>query len=622
MKNINKIVGYFVLFTALMMAVGCSDDWLDPKPLSFYTPENAFQDYQGLKTGTDMLNRDVRYLEFYPTGFSQDPAYLTEAFFSDIGVNGRVDDASAPQDLVRQITPSANLSGGNRARVHFYWQALYKGIKDANTIISRSEFAEFDNENQKKEVLALAYFHRAYRYYRLVNQFGDVPFIAEEVTGPRYDFYTTKREVILRQMKEDLDQTVEFIPKNVHIGMVTQGAAYHLLTKINLALAEFDDAIASASAVIDGGSHSLMTQRFGNAVGSDDPTKNVTWDLHQNKNKTSSENREALYVVTDEYEDESATPTGLEIKRQVIPWYSYPGMISTPNGENAFVDNDEVKNPYLAEYGRGIFTLRSTSYQQDLIWKLDNTDLRHDRESKNWMHVEEFNYNSPNLEGKSEWFGRPIKEALASVGGDVSAICKDTIRGWGGWPNYKSNVPDQKTANWRGGSAAWYIFRLAETYLLRAEAHIWKGDLSNAMIDINAVRERAGARPLTTAEINMRQLIDERARELFYEEPRKTELTRISYIYAKTGIAADNGKSYSLTNFSENNFFFDHISSVTNFYNLGVTNQIGNEYTLAPWHVLWPISESAISVNVQGHINQNEGYAGSENNIEPIDHAN
>lgn len=622
MKIRNKVIVYSALLTALVMTVGCSKDWLDPKPLSFYTPENAFMDYQGLKTGTDMLNRDVRYLEFYPTAFSADPAYLTEIFFSDIGINGRVDDASAPQDLVRQITPSANLTGGNRARVHFYWQSLYKGIKDANTIISRSEVAEFDSDEQKNEVLALAYFHRAYRYYRLVHQFGDVPFIAEEVTEPRYDFYTTKREVILRQMKDDLDETVSYMPKNVPSGMVTQGAAYHLLTKINLALAEFDDAIASASAVIDGGAHALMKHRFGKAAGHDDPNRNVTWDLHRNENKTSAENREALYVVTDSYEDESATPTGLEIKRQVLPWYSYPGQIITPNGENAFVDNDEVKNPYLAEYGRGIFTLRSTSYQQNLIWKLDDIDLRHDRESGNWMHVEEMTYNSPNLEGKSEWFGRPIKEGLAAVGGDLTAICKDTIRGWGGWPDYKTNVEDQKTANWRGGNAAWYIFRLSETYLLRAEAYLWKGDLANATADMNEIRERAGARPLATSEVNMRELLDERARELFYEEPRKTELTRISYIYAQTGIPADNGKTYSLSNFSESNFFFDHISAVTDFYNKGVTNQIGNEYTLGPWHVLWPISESAISVNVQGHINQNEGYNGSEGNIEPIDHAN
>ena len=49
---------------------------------------------------------------------------------------------------------------------------LYKGIKDANTLLTRSETAEFDNEDQRKEIEGLACFHRAYRYYRLVNQYG------------------------------------------------------------------------------------------------------------------------------------------------------------------------------------------------------------------------------------------------------------------------------------------------------------------------------------------------------------------------------------------------------------------------------------------------------------------
>ncbi len=623
MKTTYKITSFCSVLMAAAIMLSCSKDWLEPKPLSFYTPENAFQNYDGLKTGTDMLNRDIRYVEYYPNSLSKDPAFLTEIFFSDIGVNGRVDNSRAPQDLIRQITPSASLGNAhNVAKCHFFWQGFYKGIKDANTLISRAEFAEFENDAQKNEVLALAYFHRAYRYYRLVNQFGDVPFIDKEVTEPRYDFYTTKREVILRQMKADLDATASYVPKNVYAGMVSQGAVYHLLTKINLALGEFDDAIASASAVINGGQHALMTTRFGTAPGYDDPTKNVIWDLHQTDNKASVQNTEALYVVIDRYGDESATPVGLEIKRQVLPWYSASGQIKTPDGLNAFVDNDEEKNPYLAEYGRGISTLRSTSYQQNDIWRLDNTDLRHDIESGNWMHVTELKYNNPDLQGKSEWYGKTIKEALEYVNGDVTKICGDTIRAWVGWPNYKVNVPDQKPASWRGGNNDWYIFRLAETYLLRAEAYLWKGETTRAMADINAIRERAGARPLGASEVTMRQLIDERARELFYEEPRKTELTRISYLYAKTGIPADNGNTYSLNNFSEKNFFFDHISTVTDFYNTGAKTQIGNEYTMGAWHVLWPISESAIGVNVQGHINQNEGYVGSETNIEPIDQAN
>lgn len=616
MKLIHNIKLYINVLAITLLTSSCSD-WLDPNPLSFYTPENAFNTYAGLKTGTDMLNRDVRYLEYYPTALSAPPALLTELVFSDVAINGMTDTNTPPQDLNNQITPSANLNtGANAARCHFYWQALYKGVKDANTIITRAKTAEYENEDQKKEVLALGYFHRAFRYYRLVNQFGDVPLITSEIVGPRYDFFSTKREVTLKQLKNDLDETAAYLPKQVSYGMVSQAAAYHLLTKINLELGEFDAAIESASKVIDGGQHQLMTNRFG--VDKNDATKNVIWDLHRSENKAIPENKEALYVVIDRYGSEAATPAGLEIMRQVVPWFSATNQLKTPDGKPAFIDNDEVKNPYLLKYGRGICTLRSTWYHTNSIWGLDQTDLRHDRTSGNWVDMEDMTYNNPDLAptGKtpSPWYGKNLKKG--------ETLCGDTIRVWVAWPNYKVNIPDQRAKSWRGGNGDWYIFRLAETYLLRAEAYCWKDNKALAAADINKVRQRAGARALTDNEVNIRAILDERARELFYEEPRKTELTRISYIYAQTGKAADNGQTYTLSDFSKKNFFFDHIMATTDFYNKGVVTAKGNVYTMSAYHVLWPISESAISVNVQGKINQNIGYSGAENNIAPIDHAN
>ena len=77
-----------------------------------------------------------------------------------------------------------------------------------------------------------------------------------------------------------------------------------------------------------------------------------------------------------------------------------------------------------------------------------------------------------------------------------------------------------------------------------------------------------------------------------------------------------------MDNFTTDNYFYNRIMDRTEFYNQGVKNSVGNSYTIAPYNVLWPISESSISTNVEGHINQTPGYAGSENNIEPLDTPN
>ena len=89
-------------------------------------------------------------------------------------------------------------------------------------------------------------------------------------------------------------------------------------------------------------------------------------------------------------------------------------------------------------------------------------------------------------------------------------------------------------------------------------------------------------------------------------------------IFAMTGKTAYNGKSYNEDSFSQENFYYDRIMEKTDFYNKGVSTRHGDTYTLSPYHVLWPIPQNAINSNTKGHLNQNEGYYGSENNIPPL----
>ena len=76
--------------------------------------------------------------------------------------------------------------------------------------------------------------------------------------------------------------------------------------------------------------------------------------------------------------------------------------------------------------------------------------------------------------------------------------------------------------NWKD----WYIMRMAETYLLRAEANLLKGDLAAAAADLNVIRNRAQATPVTAADVTMDLILDERARELYGEEFRLNPLMR------------------------------------------------------------------------------------------------
>lgn len=170
-----------------------------------------------------------------------------------------------------------------------------------------------------------------------------------------------------------------------------------------------------------------------------------------------------------------------------------------------------------------------------------------------------------------------------------------------------------------------YIFNIK-----LAECYYWKGDMANEAAMLNVVRERAGAEPLNGT-VGIADVLAERARELYYEENRHVELVRISYLYAKTGKACEalDGRVYKLDNISGPggigtnckdtgvNFYFDWVSAKNNFFNKGVKIPNG-EYRMSVHHILWPIPETAITSNTGGVINQNIGYPGAENNLEPL----
>jgi len=604
-----------LLFIPLSLGLNsCNDEWLEPKPLSIFTPENAFVDSRGLYGALTACEKAMRE-EFY--AFTA--PIIFELIFTEECVIGITDRPGPPQNMNVQVNPTSSQNSDN-TRLEWYWDQAFRIIKYANVVIDRIDDTEFINEDERNAVLGSAYFHRAYQYYRLTNQFGDVPFIGREVKEPKLDFYSTEREVILRKIKKDMEFAAEWCKDNVDRGRITKGACGHLLTKINLALGEFDDAIESANAVINGGTYSLMKTPFG-AIPKEDGNyltnlgvvrDDVIARLHWWANKAIAANKEVLLMAIS-VEELIDSRLDLVTMYNAVPFWSCANsnMIYTPDGKGPSTSATVGEPIKLVEtFGRGVGTARATSYATKMIWD-DPNDLRHKK--YNWMEMEDLVYNSKKSK-EGNYYGKPLqlRDSLGKV------LTTDTIRNWFGWPHYKLYVPDPRLVQARGGAYDWYIYRLAETYLLRAEAYWWKGDIPMAMADVNEVRTRAGCAPYTDpATFDIGTILDERTRELYYEEPRKTELSRMAFIFAKTG-KSYHGNTYSVANFGTKNFFFDRITEKNDFYNKNVKAVNGQEFTMSPFHVLWPVPQTSINSNPKGVINQNYGYDGYENNVPPL----
>lgn len=582
MKRIFK--NTLITFLALLV-FGCSEDFLEPKPLSIFLPESVFIDKAGMDAGLLPLRKSLRF-DYY----GDTPNKLaSELISSDCAVSG-IKAATATHNFFTQVTPT----GTAQNNFFDYWNVAYNQIRNANVIISRIDAPDWNTEKDKNEILGEAYFHRAYWYYRLVHQFGDVPFLNKEYTEPKIDFYTHSRKTILNKIQTDMEFAVQWLPEVVDPGKVNRAAGNHLLAKICLANSDFDGAIAVASAAIDGGTHSLMTNRFGKVAG--DSKFNVIWDLHQKENKSIAANKEVLLVCQDKFGFPDAEfPGGTSSMRNYSPSWWHRTYIKDADGKAACTD--ARGNWQIIALGRGVGISRPTNYMGYEIWKNAGADLRCDPDT-NWMPMSKVLHNNP----QSKYYGQPLVKDYSNP--------IDTFQAWFPWPHYKVYIEDEESPDqpW-GGHSDWYIFRLAETYLLRAEAYVWKGDQVRAAADINKVRERALAPPVEPADVDIGYILDERARELYTEEPRKTELTRMAFI-----MADNNLNGYSIDQFDQKNFWLDRIEDKNNFYNIGFAWG-NNEYKIGPYHVLWPIPQDVIDDNQGGIINQNLGYPGAENNI-------
>jgi|AGTN01.1.fsa_nt_gi SusD family. len=583
-RNINIILTAIVIIT---FSVSCSDNFLEPKPLSFLSTSNTYQTVQGLQSGLNNCRKGL-VKDFMLGGGHLQIDYVGTDLA--VAVNGGI------HNYDTEMLPSTN-------SIATQWEYAYTQVKDANAILSNALKLEADEENQAeltkiRSIIGESYFFRAYWYYRLINLYGDVPLVLEEITTPKLDFVSSTRKRIIKQMTADLEVAVDYLPGTVLQGEVSQAAAQHLLTKYYLQGARFQDAVNTASKIIESPNHSLMQSRFG--IAKDDDTKNVMWDLFNKANIALPENTEKIMVILNRFGVVGNAGNSLRNREFVSAWFN---TINDSQGKRGTVDGISGE-PQISFTGRGIGKSKKTNYYRFNLWS-DKEDLRHAYPAC-WIPIDSLIYNNP----ASVDYRKKI----------VQATCTDTLKGFDDMFVNKILVEDEalpknEGANITGGCTDWYVFRLAETYLLRAEAYVWLGGAGNsakATADINEVRKRAKAQPINTP-ATLDDVLDERARELYVEEFRRTELARISYI-----MAANSMNGYTLENMGTKNYYYDRVMEKNNFYK---ENYVYNKvvYKMSPFHLYWPVPEAAIEANSKAVINQNYGYIGYEKNVEPID---
>jgi hypothetical protein len=242
--------------------------------------------------------------------------------------------------------------------------------------------------------------------------------------------------------------------------------------------------------------------------------------------------------------------------------------------------------------------------------------------------MEDLKYNNPS----TKYYGQHLR----LYSDDGTLLCRDTIRSWYPTPLYKTYILDVSAEENMGATqfngatkgttcsnGNMYLFRLAETYLLRAEARFYQGYVTGAAQDVNVVRSRAHAQKMYST-VTIGDICDERARELYLEEWRQPELTRISWCLAKSGKADEWGNTYDIntwdkqsgTDLNGGSYWFRRVTHYNIFNHGTITSSVNLTYQVDKRNLFWPIPNSAITANVGAQLRQNYGYDGYDDSVE------
>jgi len=636
-KKQNRLaaLGLATVVGGSLLLGGCSDSFLEQDPLSFFEPGATFTTESGLQAALAISDKHIR--NYYTTGKNISVPIMTEYTFSELAVNGKTDQDFL-DNVPAKLTPTSGASDNDDNYISYFWGETYAGIKYANTVLNYVDGVEGLSEATKNAYKGRAYFHRSFRYLSLVFQFGDVPLVTKLLEVPKQDYRSTKKEAILDMITSEMEFAVEWVPDQKdmdYTGMVNKGACRQLLIKCYLATGQFQKAKDQADILINSSGYELMQNPFGTFNPGGEPetwpiTRNVVWDLHRPENKLISANKEVIMGLPNR--GSTGSFTDFLTMRVFGPMWSSTSLKS-PDGKNAVTNyarnhgNYDKKYDYTRAIGRGIATIRPTYFASNGMWMVngvrDAGDLRHNSTVGNWVRMDLLKYNDPS----SDYFGQNIQFYRP---GTDEAVSNDTLRVWFDYPHYKIYLEDvlaesnpganQFNGATRGSNADWYLYRLAETYLLRAEAKFYLGDPAGAAADVNEVRKRAKCEQLYST-VTIGDIVNERARELYLEEWRNVELSRISLCLALSGKPDEWGNVYDVNTYDKQegtdsnggSYWYQRIVKYGGIYNTGTPINSNNRtynFWMSKHNLYWPIPNGAITANNKGQLSQNYGYDG------------
>lgn len=516
MKHKNIFLTLALSSLALGSFISCSESFLDETPQSSYSPEQL-----GDEKGTEASLKGLHYLFGQLWSWSDRQGWLScWQVGTDVASPGGVEGVEIPFYQYGELTSENDA-------VAYMWKQCYKVINNANAIIAT--LGEDGNAAQ----LAEAKFFRGYMYNMLATLYGGVPLCTEPTQVAKDDFVRASVNEINDLVVSDLKFASENLPDMSGLAQQSRANKYmakQALGEVYLRLNMNAEAETVLSEIINSGELQLVKQRYGTyAAKPGDCFHDMFIYGNQRRNQG---NTEAIWTFELEYNKVTGSDgfTNAPQHRRVFnpSYHNIPGM------------------SYEADSlgGRGNGRCRPSSWVVNGLY--EEGDMRNSEYNiKRHLYYNAEGFEATYAVDKNGWrvdSDSPDKVGEVSVktGDPVVLQVGDTIMNF--YP-YSTKWNSYDPADGWGWTCIkdYPMMRLGETYLLRAEARFKQGNSQGAADDINVLRERAypeypSKGKVDAGKVDMNFILDERVRELLFEENRRMTLVRTGTLVERAAL--------------------------------------------------------------------------------------
>lgn len=472
-KFIYKSISVLMLAGIGLGAVSCNNSNLeDVQNTGTFDSDNYFQNeeqsYSGLVATYDMLRK-------YSGGFENMVTFFNGASDDFYSGGGNSSDGAGIQGFSNYTINPIIMPAS-------YWKDYYQGIAKANLLLDRIPNANM-NEQTRKRFIAEAKVLRSLYYFELLRMFKNIPMILKPivVTDDYYNIPQAKPEDVYNQIEGDILSAISDLPLTIstgnkaELGRITQGSARAILGKIYLYDNNKKSQAAAQFELVNGTPG--QTSQYGYRL-----VANFA-DLWVIDNKFTTESILEVMHTNASNADWGFWGSGKDEGNSVNQMV---GIISY--GVNTQIPNNDAPNIHKG-WGFNPATENLFSFMQGDP-RLGATIFN----AKSLVQQNKITY-SPGFRDTGYFLNKYLPRT-----------------------SDETTLPGVVELNFRQDYIA---IRLADTYLMEAEALNGSGSRAQALLD--AVRARVG---LASVPVSMQAIKDERRRELAGEGHRWFDLVR------------------------------------------------------------------------------------------------